>query len=163
MICRSLAMLLLLAPSCGYRFTAGGAPLPEGIRAVRAPLFHNRTSEPGIEATFTQALREQLLRAGVEGGASAEAEIQGEVQVATSNPTIVTTTTGQLASYRLYAQVLVRLLKGGRVVTETAVGGTEDYLPGADVLASESNRQAAIRRLADTLMRDAYARLTIGW
>ena len=39
--------------------------------------------------------------------------------------------------------------------------GSEEYLPDAnnDVLALEAQRQAALRRLAETLVRDGFERL----
>src|SRR4051794_25467322 len=43
------AALLPVLLSCGYRFTAAGAPLPEGIREVQVPVFANHTAEPRLE------------------------------------------------------------------------------------------------------------------
>ena len=166
------ALGLLWAASCGYRFRAGGSPLPEGIRAVYAPVFSNRTAEPGLEVIFTQAFREQLARAGVQGQASCAARVEGELLTLTGNPTILTPA-GALASYRVAAQVHLKLTQGERLLADAVVSGAEDYLPyggvlpGAtsqgDILPSEANRQAAIRRLADALMRDGYERLARGW
>ncbi len=66
---RALGFSLLFLSACGYRFTAGGGALPQGIREVYAPVFINRTAEPGLETLFTQALREYLVRHGVAGRA----------------------------------------------------------------------------------------------
>ena len=41
---RALALIALCA--CGYRFTAPSGPLPQGIRAVQAPMIQNATAEP---------------------------------------------------------------------------------------------------------------------
>ena len=73
-----------------------------------------------------------------------------------------------LASYRIVVTARLRLTKGGRVLSEATVSGAEDYLPGpasapADVLFPEAQRQAALQRLADVLMRDGYERLASGW
>ncbi len=75
-----------------------------------------------------------------------------------------------LSTYRIYATALLKLTRDGRVLSETSVTGWEDYLPtngdpglGVEVLDAESNRQAALRRLADQLMHDGYARLASGW
>ncbi len=155
------AALGSLATGCGYRFTAGGASLPEGVRHIYAPMFVNRTAEPGVEALFTQAFREQLVRAGVDGKPDSEAQVTGEILGASSYPTIIAPS-GRLASYRASVFAVVRLVKGGRVLAEVSLNGTEDYQPGADMLLTESTRQAALRRLADSMMRDAYDRLTNG-
>jgi hypothetical protein len=70
----------------------------------------------------------------------------------------------QLASYRAFAEARLRLLKGEQVLSETSVSGTEDYLPGSgDVLEAEANRQAALHRLSETLMREGYERLARNW
>lgn len=159
-----LVLSALSALACGYRFSAGGAPLPEGIRAVCAPVFANGTAEPGLEVAFTQSMRERLIRSGVHGGAGCEAKVVGEIRSVSAAPTILTRS-GQLASYRVVAVVHFKLVKGERVVSEAEVASHEDYLPapGGEVLQSEANRQAALRRLGETIARDAYERLASGW
>jgi lipopolysaccharide assembly LptE-like protein len=163
--CRSTIPCLFLPlflVGCGYRFTAGGAPLPEGIRSVEVPIFANKTAEPGLETIFTDAMRLQIVRAGLSNIRPADAEIQGEILAVSGGPTLVTAG-GLLASYRLAATAHVRLVKNGRTVVDAQVGAAEDYLPGVDVVESEANRGAALQRLAQTLARDAYDRLTTGW
>jgi hypothetical protein len=146
------------------------------VKSVCAPMLQNRTSEPGLETLFTQSLREQLVRAGTLAHAGCEARIEGEVQWVGSGPTIVTqpvfnevngkevlVRNAQLASYRASATALLRLTKDGRVLSETVVTGAEDFLPGGDVVEAETNRQAALRRLTETLMREGYDRLASSW
>ena len=157
------AILLLMLAGCGYRFTAPGGDLPEGIRAVRAPVFENKTAEPTAEIFFTQAFREQLTRAGTLGGDDCEAVVEGSLEAVSGAPVLsgIDRATGnlKLPTYRLSAAVHLRLQRAGRVLAETSVGGSEDYLSGADLLLTEANRSAALRRLAETLMREAYERL----
>ena len=176
---RAVGWLLLLAGAgCGYRFTPRGAGLPEGVRSVCAPVFRNDTPEPGLEVLFTRTLRLELVRAGVLGSqGSCEAMIDGAVVGVSSAPTIVTepvyegntrVAEPQLASYRASATVVLRLMKDGAVLSETVVAGNEDFLPGTasvsgDVLEAEANRQAALHRLAETLMREGYDRLANSW
>ncbi|HYR56409.1 MAG TPA: LptE family protein [Myxococcaceae bacterium] len=157
---RALGFSLLILCACGYRFTAGGGALPQGIREVYAPVFINRTAEPGLETLFTQALREYLVRNGVAGTSSSQAQLIGEVLSVSGAPTVLTTS-GTLASNRLFATVGVRLVNKGVNVPNGAVtvAGQEEYLPGGNVLESEANRAAALRRLAESLARDAYDRL----
>lgn len=159
------AALALSAAGCGYRFTAGGAPLPEGIRSVCAPTWRNRTAEPGLEALFSESMREWLARSGAAGGERCDATLEGEIVSVTGAQTLLTPA-GTLASYRVSAVVQLRLVKGGRVVAQAEVAGAEDYLPertSGDVLVTEANRQAALRRLSDALARDGYERLAGGW
>ncbi|HZA14524.1 MAG TPA: LPS assembly lipoprotein LptE [Myxococcaceae bacterium] len=161
----ALIALAFALAGCGYRFAAGGGPLPENVTAVRAPVFVNHTAEPGLEAVFTRALREQLMHAGVRADPAAEAELRGEVLAVGGGATILTTplpggAEPRLASYRIFATAKLKLMKGERVLAETDVTGSEDYPPGfEDILRSESNRQAALHRLAQRLMRDGYDRL----
>ncbi len=163
---------------CGYRFTPQGAGLPEGVRSVCAPVFRNDTAEPALEALFTRVFRQELVRVGVLGGTGAcDASVEGVVAAVSSAPTILTApvyagntlvAAPQLASYRTSVTVVLRLVREGRVVAETTVSGNEDFLPGTasvtgDVLEAEANRQAALHRLAETLMREGYDRLASNW
>ncbi|MDQ3265470.1 MAG: LPS assembly lipoprotein LptE [Myxococcota bacterium] len=158
-------LLSLLACSCGYRFTAGGADLPEGVRKVCAPLYVNRTAEAGLELVFTESLRAHLIRAGTLGS-DCQAQLNGEVVAVWGGPTVITNR-GVLASYRIFARVQLRLTKADKLLAQTEVTGWEDYLPSAetqqDVLRVEANRQAALRRLSDALAREAYEKLTTAW
>lgn len=168
-LCVALAAVLVAGLGCGYRFVPRETTLPEGVRSVCAPVFQNETPEPGLETLFTQSMRRELLRVGTLGdGGVCEARLEGVVTNVNSSPTIVTEPTpetpAQLASYRAFAEVRLRLLKGEQVLADTSVSGTEDYLPGSgDVLEAEANRQAALHRLSETLMREAYERLARNW
>jgi len=157
--------LLLATCACGYRFTAGGAALPEGIQEVCAPIYVNRTPEAGLELVFTEALRAHLIRAGTLGR-DCSARITGELLQVWGGPTVLTNR-GVLASYRISARVHLRLFKGEKLLAEADITAWEDYLPSAetsqDVLRVEANRQAALRRLSEELARDAYERLTTAW
>jgi hypothetical protein len=158
---RLLLCASLLAPqACGYRFTSGPASLPEGIRAVRAPVFQNHTPEPALQITFSQALREQLTRRGIEARADADAELAGEVIAVWVAAPVLAQQPPVLASYRVGARARLTLTAQGRGLASTEVTGTEEYLPGADILQTEANRQAALRRLAERLMRDGFERMT---
>lgn len=167
-------VVLVTGVGCGYRFVPRDGSLPEGVHAVCAPMFRNDTPEPGLETHFTERMRQELVRAGTLGeGKACDARLEGVVTGVGSAPTIVTEpiivdgvvqVPAQLASYRASASVNLKLLKDGRVLAETNVSGTEDYLPGTgDVLEAEANRQAALRRLSETLMREGYERLARNW
>lgn len=170
--------LVVSALGCGYRFTPRGEALPQGVRSVCAPVFRNDTSEPGLEVLFTRNFRQELVRAGVLGSEGrCDAQVEGVVVGVNSSPTIVTEPVyqgntrvldAQLASYRTAATVVLRLKREGQVLAETTVSGNEDFLPGTasvsgDVLEAEANRQAALNRLAETLMREGYDWLASNW
>lgn len=155
------ALVAVVLAGCGYRFTAPGGPLPQGIKAVRAPMFENVTQEPGAEVLFTQALREQLERSGTLGDASAEPHVRGVITGIAGGPLV--STPGRLPNYRLSASARLVLVSKGQDLVSTEVTGAEDYPPGADLLLTEANRAAALRRLADAMMREGYQRLCSGF
>ncbi|HEY3445924.1 MAG TPA: LPS assembly lipoprotein LptE [Myxococcales bacterium] len=177
---RVLASAILCAGlfACGYRFTAGGGALPGGARTLYVPVFKNATAEAGLEGPFTDALRQELARWGREGGELSDATAVGEITLIGGGPAIATNTfspdTGVFlavaASYQVVATVVVRVMKGGAQVAQTTVTGGEDYLPrradvtanapATGVLEAEANRRMALRRLAATLMKQAYQNLT---
>jgi hypothetical protein len=176
--CAVVGGLLGWTAGCGYRFTSRAEGLPEGVRSVCAPIFRNDTAEPGLEVVFTRVFRQELERAGALGGSgSCQASVEGVVEGVNSAPTIVTdpvyqgnvqVVPSQLASYRASVGVRLRLVRDGRVLAETSVSGNEDFLPGTagvsgDILEAEANRQAALSRLAETLMREGYERLANNW
>jgi hypothetical protein len=151
--------------ACGYRFTAGGAPLPDGIRRVYIPVFANHTSEAHAEAVFTELMREEAQRAGTAGDRSSDARLEGDLR-GLSSGTGMTLNNAPSAPpvYRLAATIRLKLVRTGSVLGQVDVDGTEDYLSaGGDILATEANRQAALSRLARTLCHDGYNRLASGF
>jgi hypothetical protein len=162
-VTRALAVGLAVSTllGCGYRFRAPASDLPTGLTSVHVPVFANATSEPGAEAFFTQALREHFLRAGTLGGEGAPGRIEGTLLAVSSAPLV--SSPGRLPNYRFQATARLVLLKDGVAVNTVQVSGGEDYPAGADVLSSETNRGAALRRLAEGLMREGAERLATGW
>ncbi|MCP3144778.1 LPS assembly lipoprotein LptE [Pyxidicoccus xibeiensis] len=144
---------------CGYRFVPKDAGLPEGINSVCAPIFGNETAEPTLETLFTRFLRQELTRVGrLSGTGACDARLEGTVLWIGNSPTIA----GNY--FRIAAQARLRLVKDGQILRETVVGGSEDYLLGSgDILEAEANKQAALDRLAELLMRDGYDRLASTW
>ena len=151
---RALSVTVWLAAlSCGYHFTAAGAGFPQGIHKVFAPVIVNRTAEPGLEGAFTEALREQLARGGYLGGEGSEGRLEGELLAVNAAVAQLAPGTSGALTYRVSAVLRVRLYKDKTLLAQTDVSGSEDYLPALrpDVLTTEANRQAAIRRLASAL------------
>jgi hypothetical protein len=154
-----VAAAVVLGTGCGYRFTPWGSALPEGVGQVCAPIFANETPEPALENLFTRNLRQQLVQAGrLASAPGCTSTIEGAVLNVWASPTIIAN------NYRVSTTVRLRLVKEGQLLGETVVSGTEDYLQGrGNVLEAEANRQAALARLAETLMRDGYDRLASTW
>jgi hypothetical protein len=152
-------LLLLLLMSCGYRFTAPNASLPGGVRSAHVPFFINRTAEPGAELSFTQAARDQLDRAGRLGGPDAEGVLEGTITSVGSGPFLSAPTLIKQPVFRMTAGLTLTLKKSGVAVGTASVSVSEEFPSGPDVLLTESNRAAALRRLADAAVREALERL----
>lgn len=152
-------VLLLLLSSCGYRFTAPNASLPGGVRAVQVPFFINRTAEPGAEMPFTQAARDQLDRAGRLGGPESEGLLEGTILGVSSGPILSAPTLPRQPVFRMSATLSLTLKKNGQAVAGTTVSISEEFPSAADVLLTEANRAAALRRVADAAVREGLERL----
>lgn len=150
-------MILLVLAGCGYRFTAPNASLP--VRSAHVPMFINRTAEPGAEMAFTQAARDQLERAGRLGGPDAEGVLEGTILAVSSGPFLTAPALPRQPVFRMSATISLTLKKDGVVVGGTTVAVSEEFPSGADVLLTESNRAAALRRVADAAIREGFERM----
>jgi hypothetical protein len=65
------------------------------------------------------------------------------------------------SAFTLSATVRVRLRDASGVAYEDQAGSGEDYLQGVDVLGTEANRRAALRRLARSLSREILERMSV--
>lgn len=156
---RRWAVLFLFSwVGCGYRFTVGGPSLKGNPASVSVPMMVNKTAEPGAETFFTQSLRSQLSRRGRLGTSQSPGRIEGEIQSIYSNQALT-----DVAAYRVYATVKLRASVDNQVVGEAYVSSSEDFLPGADILVTENNRQAALIRLSQRMMEDGWGQLATGW
>src|SRR5689334_20183064 len=136
--------------ACGYAPVRGKtAP---GLRV--APV-RNGTAQPEAGGIFATELRRELAGRGrLEPDSSSAPELSAELLALRSYPSGVT---GEgAASYRIDADLRVRAPG-----YEDTVTAGEDYLTGVDVLGTEANRRAALRRLARTLAAEAIERYDV--
>lgn len=155
---KALLIAVVLA-GCGYRFTAPNSELPGGLRSVSVPLFVNRTAEPGAELTFTSAAKEVLSRAGRLGGSASDGELEGTITTITGGPMLGSPELGRQPVFRLSVGLNLVLKKQGQVLSQTSFVTSEEFPSGADVLLTEANRATALKRIADTALRDGLERL----
>ncbi|MGV3624238.1 MAG: LPS assembly lipoprotein LptE [Archangium sp.] len=156
---RLSALLVLSLSACGYRFTAPNASLPAGLTAVQVPMFENKTADPSLELVFTQAARDQLHRAGRLGGDTAEGTLRGSILSISGGPFMTAPSIPRQPGMRVNVSVVLVLEKQGREVGRTGVNYSEEFPSGADVLLTESNREAALRRIADSAVREGLEKL----
>jgi len=133
--------------------------VPKG-QDIRVAAFQNYTAQVEAGGVFAAAIREELASRGrlAPEGASGP-ELTGELLSLASTPSALGAQ-GAFA-FSLSATVRVRLRDASAVVYEDQAGLGEDYLAGVDVLGTEANRRAALRRLARNLSRELLQRMSV--
>lgn len=144
---------VLALGSCGYAFTeryvAGGA------ERIHAAAFENLSTEPGLGAALTAALRDELARRGSDAGAQASARIEGDVRAGDPEPTTRRSGAGAgVETWRIAVIVRARLVRDGEVIARRELRREADYLGGGDPLETEGRRALALRRLAAEAARE---------
>jgi hypothetical protein len=146
---RALAIAVLAAPlACGYgfsqRYVAKG-----GADRIHVRPFENLSTDPGLGAAVTAALRGELARRGADAGEGAPAAIEGDARATEPVPT-----SAGGATWSIALDVRARLVEAGKPAVERTVRRSADYLGGADALETEGRRALALRRLAEDAARD---------
>jgi hypothetical protein len=147
---RAAALCLCLSSACGY------APVrSRPASGVRVAAVRNDTAQAEAGGIFAGAIRSELAGRGrLEPDASSSPELVLELIALRSYPS---GTAGEgAASFRLDAEL--KLNVGSY---EDRIRSSEDYFAGIDVLGTEANRRAALRRLARTAAHEAIERYEI--
>jgi len=147
------ALFLLLAAGCGYTMARGGAS------PLRVSPSRNSTAQVEAGGLFASALREEVEARG----RLSETEgplLQGELLALRSGPSAINAA-GALA-FRVDADLVLRVVEPqGSLSYEDRGSFSEDYLVGVDVLGTEANRRAALRRLLKAASRELIERYEI--
>ena len=145
------ALLVLWTCACGYAPVRG-----KPAQGLRVAAVRNDTAQAEAGGIFAAELRRELAGRGrLEPESSGAPELVAELVVLRSVPSGVGAE-GGASSYSLTGELRVRAPG-----FEDAVVGGEDYLTGVDVLGTEANRRAALRRLARTLAAEAIERYEV--
>jgi outer membrane lipopolysaccharide assembly protein LptE/RlpB len=78
---RSAGLAVLLAALTGCGYSLQGA-LPDHVKTIAVPIFHNRTTQPGVEVIVTRAVVEAFSTSGrlrVASTDDADALLEGEL------------------------------------------------------------------------------------
>ena len=154
---RRWILLALALPACGYSLARKGQQ-PLQVAAVR-----NDTAEAEAGGLFAAELRGELHARGRlaeergAGGAPGQPEaprIEAELVALRSFTSSLGGDGAQ--AFRLEAQA--KLHAPGY---QDSLAGSEDFLAGEDVLGTEANRRAALRRLLRQLAHDLIERLEV--
>ena len=115
----------------------------------------NDTAQAEAGGILAAELRAELAGRGwLDGAAPAAPELEARIVSLVSVPTAAATEGA--AAYRLVGDLRVKIGD-----FEDAIQGGEDYLAGVDVLGTEANRRAALRRLFHALAREAIERYDV--
>ncbi len=161
-----LGILAMLVSSCGYRF-AGQGHLPGGVSDVTVAVFENHTSETGVETIVTRCFIAEFVRRGVKtGGGSDEghAVLRGSV-TALHIDTISRSGQSTALERRVHLTVNATFSGINGVMLWSAKGLTdsEAYNVVSDKPATEQNRTAAIKKIAERIAEVVYNRITDGF
>ena len=134
--------------ACGYAPVRG-----KTSPGLRVGPVKNGTAQAEAGGIFAAELRNELAGRGrLEPDGSSAPELTAELLGLRNSPSGVGVE-GGAASYRLDALLVLRAPG-----YEDTVGAGDDYLTGVDVLGTEANRRAALRRLARTIATEAIER-----
>jgi hypothetical protein len=146
---RSVVNVFCLCVACGY------APVRRAARGIHVAAVRNDTAQAEAGGLFAQELRAELAGRGrLDPDGAPGDELAAELVSITSSPTAAGAD-GALA-FALSAVLRIRIGPW-----EDTAGGSEDYASGVDVLGTEANRRAALRRLARALARQAIERYDV--
>jgi hypothetical protein len=154
------ALAIFPALACGYSIVSG-ARLPGGGDKLRVAAFVNQTAIADAGGLFAASARDVLAvhgRLAPEGDSSAFT-LHGELRVIHDSTSALGATGA--SAFHLDAEVMVRVLGPQGGIYEDDARAGDDYLQGIDVLGTEANRRAALRRLADKMMREVLERMEL--
>lgn len=148
--CLATAILAFELVACGY------APVRRGSGGgLRVTAVRNDTAQAEASGIFAIELRSELGDRGLlQRDDSGAAEMQAELVSLSSFPTAAGSEGA--AAFRIEARLRVRAPGFSDEIV-----GSEDYLAGIDVLGTEANRRAALRRVARTIAREAIERMDV--
>ena len=164
---RSLWIILgivLILSGCGYRFVGGGS-FPGGIKSVFVEILENKTSEVGVESTFTNDLIYEITRTGDVRLVSldrAEGVLSGAItQIGTQ--TISRKDQKEAAERRLTVYVDLKLTgRNGKIVwLGNGIAANETYpVNDESKEMTEKNKRDAFDKLSRRLAEVINNRLT---
>lgn len=167
---------------CAYRVGSPDRSLPGGYKQIRVPLFQNKTMEPGVEVSFTNALRQEFERskiARLSRDEEAEVYIEGSIlsaqsvlgSPASSGDKLVDDKVVLATTYRVYVSVDAKLRRqsDNQILWQGTFSGETSYaaprifspvLNSANPIYNLSSRRQAIESLSVELMSEAHDRMT---
>lgn len=160
-----LALGILLAWGCGYRFQ--GATAPEEA-VLEIPVFENKTVETGIETIITEKLISEMRKSPgwrIAEPGQGRYVIRGAILRFVSEPNAVSTR-NLAVEHRatLVVDVSLRERATGRELwRDRNLRSFVDYPVGPDILAAERAKREAIAQIAQEMASRIRARVQDTW
>jgi outer membrane lipopolysaccharide assembly protein LptE/RlpB len=144
-------LCFFLLSGCGYQMVGKETHVPSGLNSIAIPTFKNQTFEPGIEVQLTQGFLKEFIqdrRIKVVGRSEADSILEGVI-TSFNIYSVSYDRSGLVLEYQTNVVLDLTLKKktGEILWTENNLSETRWYKASSNVLASESNRTAAIEQL----------------
>jgi len=148
--------LVLASAGCGYTLRTS---LPGGIKTVHIPVLQNRTQEPGIENSITQALTQAIVTSGLAKIAAnaeeADASLEGVI-VGYNLTSLAFDRGSNVTQYRLQialALTLRDLRKKEVIWKQERIEERADFPVSGQVTQTLQSEDEAVRRAAVDISR----------
>lgn len=154
----------LLAVACGYRFQ-GEAKLPGGAQTVFVNMFENRTNEPALETTVTNAVVFEFTKRSRTAivGDEAQADLAMRGVIRSVELRTVASRNREGAGERSVTLTLdVRLVDPGGKEVWSAIGlsDSEAFVVGNDKILTDERQRATLGIVATRIAEKIYNRFT---
>jgi len=137
---------------CGYHLVGHDSNLPPDVRSIAIPTFVNSSSEPGIETTFTQLVRDEFIRDGrlkVASAKRADWLLNGRIQEYSLKP-VSFDSSDNVTAYWIEMTLVVELLdnRNQKKIFERTFHPHWDYQVTSGVTLSNIRRVEGINNAA---------------
>ena len=159
-----IAAVILLS-ACGYHF-AGSGKFPGGVKRIFIDMLQNRSSDTGVESTFTNNLIYEFTRrreaAVAEDRAAADAILSGTiVSLSVDNVSRASISTALERQVTGVLNLRLESLDGSVLWASGNIVERKSYLVvDGNKTATDQNKSDAIAELSRRLAEAAFSRLT---
>lgn len=151
-----LLWLALVLAGCGYSLRSS---MPAGIKTIHVPTLENRTQEPGIEDTLTQALTQAVVTSGrlkiAKNAQEADASLEGAI-IEYSLTSLAFDSSANVTQYRLRIALALTLrdLRNKEVMwKQDRIEERADFQVSGRVTQTLDREDQALRRAAVDVSR----------
>ncbi len=150
-------ILLLLLAGCGYH-PIGAEPVSATTRTLAVPLFTNRSTEVGLEATLANALINAFAQTRAikvtPYEAGADLVLEGKVQsVDNSSVAFQSVTQSTVRRVTVRVELTLKNQENGKVLWKDTQILQEDYVVDPNYHAGEATKAEGLRRAAINMAR----------